>query len=441
MKVTKREQVLIGVLLIVLLGYSFYRFVYTKQIQKITELKASRDTYSQKWEQAKVKIASEDKRKKQYESLNSKILIKTDKLFPEIKQEEIIVTLDKMLEESNLEADVLDFLAVSSEKKPVATDNTSINELEKLVSEFNGTTIKDASGKTTNTDNLQVSSPYKMQLTLNFKGSYDELIAFIEKVELYNKKIIINNIKINETDGSDIEGSIGMDFNGVPKLNDNNEFKWDFKDPSGKGDPFLGSYNSLQGNKEIVTNETTNNPVTNNNQVNNPVNNPVNNQVNNPTNNSTNNPVNNDVKSDFVLRANPITADSKTVTIGTSKDETKQSYIYSHNKKTELVEFVFTKTGKEYFYKYKTSTKSYPGNFNNTVKFVPNGKDITLDIFSQKRGLDSDLSGADIEITNDTDKSLVVSILGDDKKKPRVKITREKGDISVIQNYIYYDEK
>ena len=62
MKVTKREQILLGALLIVLLGYGFYKFIYIKQNQKITELKASRDTYSQKWEQVKAKIASKDKR-------------------------------------------------------------------------------------------------------------------------------------------------------------------------------------------------------------------------------------------------------------------------------------------------------------------------------------------------------------------------------------------
>jgi type IV pilus assembly protein PilO len=434
MKVTKREQVLLVVLLISLLVYGFYNFVYTKQIQKITELKASRDTYSQKWEQAKVKIASKEKRKEQYESLNSKILMDTDMLFPEIEQEEVIVTLDKMLKDSNLEAGLVDFLAVSSAKEAVDTDKTSISELEKLVDEFNGTTIKEGSKKTdTNNDTLQVSNAYKMQATLNFKGSYDELISFIQKVEHYDKKIVINNININETDVSDIEGSIIIEFNGVPKFNDNDKFQWDFKEPSGKGDPFLGSYNSLQGNKDIVANENNNNETNNNDIVNN--NNEANN--NNGVNNQEESLVNSKVKSDFVLRANPITSDSNTVIIGRSKDGSKQSYIYSDNEKIELVEFAFTKTGEEYFYKYKTNTKSYPENFNNAVKFIPNEGNISLDIFSQKRVSDSDLSGANIKITNETDKDVVVNILDDDKNRPRIEIIKEIGDILVNKDAYY----
>ncbi|MCJ7691330.1 MAG: hypothetical protein MUO60_18730, partial [Clostridiaceae bacterium] len=119
MKVTKREQILLGALLLVLIAYVFYNFVYTKQIQKVTELKASRDTYSQKWEQVKTKIASKDKRNEQYITLNAKILNQTDMLFPTIEQEEIIVVLDKMIEDSNLQADVLGFSEISSENLTV----------------------------------------------------------------------------------------------------------------------------------------------------------------------------------------------------------------------------------------------------------------------------------------------------------------------------------
>ena len=161
MKVTKREQMLLGALLIVLLGYCFYNFVYTKQNQKITELKASRDTYSQKWEQVKAKIASKDKKNEQYKILNAKILSKTDMLFPSIKQEEIIVILDKMIKESNLQADVLGFSEVSSENTTEDTSKTvnnmqdnktkhGTNELDKLVSDFNGNDKKDVTNENTN---------------------------------------------------------------------------------------------------------------------------------------------------------------------------------------------------------------------------------------------------------------------------------------------------
>lgn len=442
MKVTKREQLLIGALLLMLLGYSYYNFVYIKQSQRIAELKASRDTYSQKWEQVKVKIASKDKKNEQNIILNAKIFNETDKLFPSIKQEEIIVVLDKIIKESNLKADVLGFSEVSSEEPAVDTSKTvnnqdkskdATNELDKLVSAFNSDSKKDANSENTNTSNTNTSTnnsnvigAYKMQVTFNFKGMYDELISFIDEVENYDKKIIINNINLTGAEGSEVSGTLILDFYGVPKLNDNDYLKWDYKKPSGNGNPFVGSSSSLQVSNEIIPN--------------NQVANPVNNQVNNGNGIITKNGES-EIKSDFLMSAKPKTADLHTVTIEKAKDVSKLSYVYSDNEKIEPVEFYFTKVGNKYYYKYKTSLETFPKNYNNSVGFVPNGESIVLDIVSQKRGVGSDLSGVNIKITNETDKNIVVNILDDDKNKPRVTIIKEKGDISVVRNYINYSEK
>ena len=438
MKVTKREQILIGALLLILLGYSYYNFVYTKQNQKITELKASRDAYSQKWEQVKAKIASKDKKNEQNTILNAKIFNETDKLFPSIKQEEIIVVLDKMIKDTNLKADVLGFSEISSESLAVDTSKAvnnqdkskeATNELDKLVSAFNGDSKKDANSGNTNTSNTSTSTnysllsgAYKMQVTFKFKGMYDELISFIDEVENYDKKIIVNNINLTGAEESDVSGTLILDFYGVPKLNDNDYLKWDYKKPSGNGNPFVGSSSSLQVSNEIIPNTQVNTQVNNGNEI--------------ITKNGEN-----EIKSDFLMSAKPKTSDLHTVTIEKAKDESKQSYIYSDNEKIEPVEFYFTKVGSKYFYKYKTNIATYPKNFSKPIEFVPNGENIILDIVSQKRDIGSDLSGANIKITNDTDKSIVVNILDDDKNKPRVIIVKEKGAISVVRSYIYYTGK
>jgi len=447
MKVTKREQTLIGTLLLVLLGYCFYKFVYIKQNQQITELKASRDTYSQKWEQVKAKIASKDNENEQDTVLNSKILSKTDMLFPSIKQEEIIIILNKMIKDSNIQADVLGFSEVSSENATTVdtskTANNAVNsasdtnKLDKLVSDFNGTPIKDSTSVNTNTskstlntstsiNNSKIIGAYKMEVTLNFKGTYDELISFIGQVENYNKKIVINNINLTGAQGSNLTGTLILDFYGVPKLNNSDDFKWNYKAPSGNENPFVGSSSSLQVDSAIVTNK---------------VGNTVSQSANTVTK-SVSTVAKVEVKSDFNLYAKPkISNNLHTIIIKKAKEESMKSYIYANNAGIELVEFYFTKIGSKYYYKYKTSIESYPKNFSNYIEFVPIGGNIILDIVSQKRGTSSDLSGANIKITNDTDKSVVVNISGDDKNKPRVSILKEKGDISVVKNYINYISK
>lgn len=430
MKVTKREQVLLGTLLIVLLCYGFYKFVYMKQSQKITELKASRDTYSQKWELAKSKIASESERKEQYKVLNSKILNATGMLFPSIEQEKIIVILDKMLKDSNLQADVLGFSEASSGNDVVDTTKTVTNEsknttnaLDKLVSDYNGTSSRDANSAKTNTSNASSSTSdskmigaYKTEVTLNFKGVYDELTSFIEQVEDYDKKIIIKSISITGAEGSEVSGTIILDFYSIPKLN-NDVLKWDYIKPIGSENPFFQTPTTSPINNIITKAEGTTGT----------------------KDNST--AATDDSKSDFVLYAKPKTPDLHTVTIEKGKDESKLSYIYADNAGVELVDFYFTQIGTKYYYKYKTSKGTYPKDFSKSIEFVPTGNYIALDIFSQKRGLGSDLSGVNINITNDTDKKVDVDILDDDKNKPRVKILKQIGDISVVRNYIQYVNK
>jgi len=461
MKVTKREQMLVGALLLVLLGYCFYQFILIKQNQQITKLKASRDTYSQKWEQVKAKIASKDNENEQYTVLNSKILSKTDMLFPSIQQEEIIVILDKMIKYSNIQADVLGFSEVTSENTTTAdaskTANTVVNstnasnELDKLVSDFNGTSIKksttatkDTSSSGTNNSNISASTSdlkivgaYKMEVTINFKGTYDELISFIGQVENYNQKIVINNINVTGAQGSNVSGTIVLDFYGVPRLNNKDDFKWDYKAPSGNESPYLGSSSSLQVTTPTTTTTTTNQVASTAVKSTSTVTNSVSTATKNVST-----AANVEAKSDFILFAKPKTTNKlHTITIEKAKEESMKSYVYANNAGIELVEFYFTKIGSKYYYKYKTSTNSYPSNFNNYIEFVPNGGNIVLDMVSQKRSSSSDLSGANIRITNDTDKSVVVNILGDDKSKPRLSIIKEKGDISVVRSYINYISK
>lgn len=430
MKVTKREQILLGALLIVLLGYGFYKFVYTKQNQKIAELKVSRDTYSQKWEQVKAKIASKDKKNEQYKILNAKILSKTDKLFPSIEQEEIIVILDKMLGDSKLQGDVLGFSQVSNESLSEGkskTESTSAkdgeinknatNELDKLVSDFNGVPKKDANSEkakdskveksttdatsadkgTTKTDDQKVASVYKMQVTLNFKGIYDELISFIKQVENYDKKIIISNINLAAAEGSGVSGNLILEFYAVPKLTDNDNFKWDYKKPNGKENPFVGGSSGVtvsQGLNTVVTKKK-------------------------------------DIQYDFLMSVSSITSDLPTIMLGKSKDSLRNTYVYADNEGEENVEIYLIQSDGKYFYKYKTMGDAYPKDFNTQKEFIPYGKDIKIKIYTNKRNSGTDLAGANIKFFNKSDLTVNIDIEDDDKDKPRVKISKEAGNINV----------
>ncbi|MFT5875344.1 MAG: type IV pilus assembly protein PilO [Clostridium sp.] len=425
MKVTKREQILIGSLLILFLFYGFYKFVYTKQNQKITKLKASRDTYSQKWEQVKAKIASKDKKLEQYKILNAKISSKTDMMFPTIEQEEIIVVLDKMIKDSKLQADVLAFTEVSSNnttedksKTNAATnEKITINELDKLVNEFNGGLNKDAVIEKANTSKVEANAAttdkaatktvsskllgaYTMQVTLDFKGTYDELISFIGQVENYDKKIIISNINTAAAEGSIVSGNIILEFYGVPKLIDNDDFKWDYKVPSGKGNPFVGAGSGFANNAVSTTIEEASKPKEN--------------------------------VSDFAMSVRSVNSDLPAIMLGSYNDKDRKTYVYGDENSAEAVEIVFVEVGGKFYFKYKVGNNSYPQQYSgNGIEFKPANKDISAVIFSNKRISSTDNAGANISVINKTSRVVNMYVSNDDSANPRVSVKGEGSAVNV----------
>ncbi|GCD12277.1 hypothetical protein Ctaglu_39000 [Clostridium tagluense] len=410
-----------------LLGYGFYKFVYTNQNGKITELKISRDTYSQKWEQVKAKIASKDKKNEEYKILNAKIFSKTDMLFPSIEQEKIIMVLDKMIKDSNLQADVLGFSEVNSEDTAKSTskiegsstkagdkNKKAANELDKLVSDFNGTNKKDDNSEktkdskvqasTTNTekstakaDNSKYIGVYKMQVTLNFKGTYDELISFIEQVEKYEKKIIVSNINLAAGEGSGLSGNLILEFYGVPKINSNDNFKWDYKEPSGKGNPFVGVSIGAVNSETASIIKAAGKSIS---------------------------------SFDFEMTAKPSSSDLPTVILGKVKDTNRSTYVYGDNDGIEEVKINLVENSGKYYFKYNTSSNVYPTSNNIGEEFSPIGDSINLIIYSNKRNSKEDLSGVNLKISNGTSKKVFVKILGDDKERPRVNVIPEKGEVN-----------
>jgi type IV pilus assembly protein PilO len=409
MKVTKREKILLIVLSVILLGFLYNKFVLIKQRERISTLQAQRDDYAKKVSEIQAKIDSKDKKQAEIKVLNSKIIDKTSKIFPSIEQEIIIVILDKMFENAKLQGDVVSFSEISDEKLTSEKKNVAIldNELNKLVEQYNNTgsdkkviekqtdskgTENSAKENTTNENkDTGIATINKMQVTVSFKGNYIQFLSFIKEVEAFKKKIIISKINLVASEENEISGNLILDFYAIPKFNKEDYFPWKFEMPSGKENPFEGAVTFVNVTEKKMG----------------------------------------EVKNDFVMSAKPITSDLPTIRIGKAEDNSTSSYVYADNRGVEEVEFHFSKKDDKYFYKYKTSTESWPKDFNNVNEFVPASEKITLEIFSQKRGIETDLASANVKIFNDTDKTIVVNVQNDDAVKPRVNVLKEKGNVLV----------
>lgn len=411
LKVSNREKILIIILVIIMIIGAYYNFIYVKQAAKIQELiKIHEDNESKIIAFQNDKLLNQ-KIEKNIKIQNAKILEAAEDFLPSIIEEKILVILDNMINESNVQCNSIAISDTSDEilQKKESTSER-INSLEKLVEKYkyieagkyseaknidtdtNKDTDKSASKNNPEAKEKTNPEVKKLTVTLSVKGSYDEVVKFVDEVKGFYKRIVINNINFTAEEES-ISANMLLSFYAVPKLieEDIDYNKWEFEGDYGKTNIFK---DNAPGKITTVTQEN---------------------------------------ESDFAISVRPITSDLPTVILGRTVD--KSSYIYADNEGIENIEFYLTEKAEKYYYKYKTSKESYPKGFEGDgTPFTFTGDSMLFKVFSRARISDKDVNGVNIKIYNNTSKNLQVIVEDDDKTRARVNITKAKGDITVKSN-------
>ncbi|MBW6410206.1 GspMb/PilO family protein [Clostridium weizhouense] len=425
MKISKREKMMLCILGIVLISILYYQFIYLKQTSKIADKTKSKNEIEEKYNNSINTINALDKRKSDIKVLDTKVKDKSSLFFPTISQEHIILELDQLLKksgldggfnfkpiavegvessektqenlkESSLQSMVDNYKAIDKNNKNSSVNSKSNQSEETQVSSSNSE-IKEKKSQTSEGDSNKSNDSKKtsieqIKLELNFNGSYAQLNNFLNSIRLYNRKIVVNSISINQKTLEQISGNMNVEIYAVPKIHDDLEeyLKWSLNNTYGKNDPFSGE---AAGNSIVSKDEKT---------------------------------------SDFIMSSKSNTSVLPTVMIGKSNDSLRTSYVYEDSNNQEEIEIVLTKNDDKYYYKYKTTNESYPSQYGGLgVEFIPVSDNIVIDVLSESRVTSNDKSGVKISIKNDTDKLVKVEISGDDTKDPRVVVNGDGKNISV----------
>ena len=409
LKISNREKMMLIVLGIIMVVGVYYKFVYSKQMTQIKELSAKQEENQGKVNSLQLDKALNEKNKKDIKIVNAKILESTEEFFPSIIEEKILVILDDMINKTNIQCDSISISEATDEAlaqkkeegKPLNTLETMVAQykaLEESKNELNIGKSEDKSNSATDnkaTDNKDKvdTEIKKTSISLNFKGTHDDVMRFIDEVKGFYKRIVIKNINITAT-GDNLSGNMILDFYAVPKFveEDIDYTKWNFDGDYGKSNMFMG--NSPEAVGVAVQGAEASKEY------------------------------------DFLMTVKPISSDLPTIMLGKAKDNSTKSYVYADNGGIEEVQVYFEKKDDKYYYKYKLSKDSYPDDFSRAVEFTPI-KGINFKVYSQKRVNDKDLSGANIKVYNNTDLKVTVDLQGDDEKRPRINVFKEKGNIEI----------
>lgn len=413
MKKNNRLKILLIILGALIVSWVYYKFVFSKQINTLKDLQAKKSDYEGKLINSRNQEVNIKNLESNLNRLEEKIKNKNYNLLPFLAQEKIIVIINDIFEDSGINSPTLGLSEVSVEGLTESDENEIEQKplLKNIIDDY--LSVVSGKGLANNNDSEkeekskekeqeQETIPMdteKVTVTISYSGTYEQLRAFIHRIEAFPKKIIVSNLNMTVLDEKKLTGNIVLDFYFVPNIfeNDDSFMKWRYTGDYGKDNPFEGSFKNRTENQKNSSSSSK--------------------KIR---------------KYDFIMTVSPTSSDIQSVILGKSEDRKRSTYISTDSDGVVPVEIYFSQYGGKYYYKYRMNGYSYPANFEGYgIQFVPNEDTINLKINSAIRNSEKDLSGANLKVFNSTYKKVLVKIQNDDIKRPRVNVSRQSGELIV----------
>jgi type IV pilus assembly protein PilO len=428
MKLSSREKILLIALAMAGFLAAYYYLLLSPQLLALETIKATAAEYKLKVEEMKAQMDPNHPIYAEFKTKQTELTNKTAKLYPAILQDKLITVLDEKFKATGLNPKEVTFektLRTAGTAKSAGTAKKAGDAKTPDLPALRQSYVSVGKPKDT-AANQEIPEIFRMhELTANFniEAEYQKLMNLIAAFEKDKYKIILNNISMGTDEGTAFSGSFSVSFISVPKLfedGDKDYLDWLLKYNSNKYNPFAASANLNPG-------ETAPKPV-----VETPVPEPT------PTPTPTPKPTTPtpappapSKTSDFAITLRPISSDIPTVLVGKVNDKGAGAYVYADNTNFENVEMqILEKDGKLY-YRYKTTSDSYPSDYSEMTVFTPKSTGIIIEVLSTKRTGSDDKSGINLTVINKSNKKVTVSIKNDDTSRSRVKVSSTSGSVTV----------
>lgn len=410
MKLSQREQILLIALIFIVVIFGSYFLLLKPQFEKIDSLKAEEETLQAKYDEFVVGMDPKHPVYKQRTIADTKVKEISSLFFPELRQEKFILLLGEQMEVAGINPQDVTFTNIESgadlKEAETSTDNEEKTEEFKLLEEMLSTYYGIEKEKPVDIEALKaeneeiqklMKSVRRQSLTLNYSGDIFSLLLFLNELESYSRRIVVENVEMHSTGIGEQESSVQLTYYAIPKLHkqDDDFMAWNLIGPYGKVDPFYGSFApiGMKAKGQAVEKTAT--------------------------------------KADFFMMLNPISSDLTTVIVSKMNDRLRETYVYGDNEGQEMVNIELTEKEGKYYYSYQVGADKYPKELEPAV-FVPNGDTIKVQVTSSPRTGTNDLSGVKVTVANKTNKALVFEVYNDDAKS-RIQLVKTSGKVSIVK--------
>ncbi len=278
MKLSKREQVMLAGLLIVALLASAYYLIYQPMKSDYDELDVKRQKLQVQYDTTMAAIDQLVKSTENANNLSTEISKKTERYYPSIIQEQLVLVMNQIYDESLIIVRSETFtLGQQYEIAPASTsaqnDIPASQDLKQIASDYkdliNGKSeVSEAtsdqqqtSGEDINKESMDaIRSIEKMDMNIQFSATYIQMMDFVQRVEALNRSIQVKQLDISVSKPVDqtvtgpagetiavaapngqLDFNIDLVFNAIPKLTaqDDAYEAWTLTGTYGKVDPFI----------------------------------------------------------------------------------------------------------------------------------------------------------------------------------------------------------
>ncbi|EGW40342.1 hypothetical protein [Desulfosporosinus sp. OT] len=417
LSLSKRDFILLGLLVIGLEGYGLYNYLLSPKWQEYNSLQtryAAEQVIAANFEKDMVQ-------KNQYienlNLLNYKLSGLKRQVPTEIPQEEIVLTLNKLAKARKLDINGMNLSAISAvSKQDFAAGKTSSVQSRDTGKVTTPTSvdseIQNSSQGTmsTSTANDSKASKSKAKVVANmvlvedvdvsFSGNYGALYNFISDLEQSERKIIVKEVSMTRGSGGLLKGELKVQYVGYTTPEDESTYSLAIPPINGKDSPFI----AYPGFMEKVASATDSDAQTSVASTTAPV------KTINPS---------------FYLILNTVEDNAPKVILGDYTKNGTELYSNVNDRITGKISVSGDIDKMTYSYALGNSTQTKEG------KLIIDGGKLRLDVISQQRTKVTDKAGITLDVDNKTNYPLEINVINDDKNNPRFRIGNKTGIVEM----------
>lgn len=396
LNLSKRDFILLGVLVLGLEGYGLYNIFLEPKWQEYSSMQTRYVADQVIAANFEKDMAQKDNYLENLKLLDYKLGVLTEQIPTEIPQEEIVLTLNKLATTRELDLGGIAFSTISTvSKEDFAAGKTSSDQPQNATKGTTPTSADD--GKSSNSKPKLASNMVLVEdVDIAFSGNYGALYNFISDLENSDRKIIVKDLSMTRGAGDLLKGALKVQYVGYVTPEDKSTYSLDTPPVSGKVSPFL----AYPGFEDRIAAATVTAPNTGSAPV------------------KTYNP-------DFLLLLNTYDDNAPKIIMGDYNKNGTELYSNTNDSVRGKLSISGNQDNMTYSYSLGGATQTKKG------KLLIDGGKIQLAVSSLPRKDEQDKVSLTLDVDNKTDFPLEITVINDDKQAPRFNLGTRLGSVTV----------